>query len=268
MRELERQSDDTRPRLEALGGPTRIGVVGRGRLGRALASALAAAGYEVVGPAGRDELPAGEAIVLCVPDREIEVAARAVAGAATFVGHTSGATPLGALAPAQRAGAQAFALHPLVSVPGDGARFEGVGCAVAGSTPAALAFVEATARRLGMSPFAIDDEQRAAYHAAASIASNFLVTLEAAAEALLAATGLDAAHGRALLAPLVRSSVENWAALGPRRALTGPVARGDEATIALQREAVAAACPELVPLFDAMVERTRALVAEPVGMVA
>ena len=263
MRELERQSDDTRPRLGALSGPTRIGVVGRGRVGRALASALAAAGYDVAGPAGRGEPPAGEAIVLCVPDREIEAAAQAVAGAAALVGHTSGATPLGALAPAQRAGAEAFALHPLVSVAGEGARFDGVGCAVAGSTPAALAFAEATARRLGMSPFTIDDEQCAAYHAAASIASNFLVTLEAAAETLLAETGLDAAQSRALLAPLVRSSVESWAALGPRRALTGPVARGDEATIALQREAIASSRPELVPLYDAMVERTRALAAQP-----
>ena len=265
MRELERQSDDTRPRSGALSGPTRIGLVGRGRVGRALASALVAAGYDVAGPVGRHELPAGEAIVLCVPDREIEPAAHTVAGAAPLVGHTSGATPLSALAPA---GAQAFALHPLLSVTDAAPRFEGAGCAVAGSTPAALAFADSTARRLGMSPFTIDDEQRAAYHAAASVASNFLVTLEASAEALLAETGVDAREARSLLAPLVRSSVEAWATLGPRRALTGPVARGDEPTVALQRAAVAAARPELLALFDVMVERTRALAAEPTGVAA
>jgi len=265
MRELERQSDDTRPR-GAPGGPTRIGLVGRGRVGRALASALVAAGYEVAGPVGREELPAGEAILLCVPDREIEPAARAVAGAAALVGHTSGATPLSALAPA---GAQAFGLHPLLSFTGTAPpRFDGAGCAVAGSTSAALAFAVSTARRLGMSPFPIDDEQRAAYHAAASVASNFLVTLEASAETLLVETGVDAAAARALLAPLVRSSVEAWAALGPRHALTGPVARGDERTVALQREAVATARPELLALFDVMVERTRELLAEPTGMAA
>ena len=81
---------------------------------------------------------------------------------------------------------------------------------------------------LGMTPFEIADEDRAAYHAAASIASNFLVTLEAAAERLLG-------HDRELLVPLVRATVENWAALGAERALTGPIARGDEATVERQR---------------------------------
>ena len=73
-------------------GPSRIGIVGRGRLGTALASALRAAGYRVEGPAGRDEVPSGEAILLCVPDAEIPAAAATVAGAAALVGHTSGAT--------------------------------------------------------------------------------------------------------------------------------------------------------------------------------
>ena len=113
-----------------------------------------------------------------------------------------------------------------------------------------------------MRPFEIDDDGRAAYHAAASIASNFLVTLEAAAERVAAGAGLEPDEARALLAPLVRSTVENWAALGPERALTGPVARGDEATVARQRAAVAEAAPELLALFDALVERTRALAAE------
>ena len=261
MRELERQSDDTRPRLEAPSLLTRIGVVGRGRLGTALASALDAAGYEVAGPAGRGDVPAGEAIVLCVPDREIAAAARAVAGAAALVGHTSGATPLSALAPAARAGAEVFGLHPLLAVSERGSGFAGAACAVGGSTPRALSVATAIARRLGMAPFALADERRAAYHAAASVASNFLVTLEAAAETLMGEAGVEAPRARELLAPLARASLEAWATLGPRRALTGPLARGDEATVALQREAVAAAAPELLPLFEAMVERTRALAA-------
>ena len=98
-------------------------------------------------------------------------------------------------------------------------------------------------------------EDRAAYHAAASIASNFVVTLEAAAERLAATAGVD----RAALAPLVRAAVETWAELGPERALTGPIARGDEGTVARQREAVLARTPELAPLFDALVDATRAL---------
>ena len=83
----------------------------------------------------------------------------------------------------------------------------------------------------------VADDDRAAYHAAASIASNFLVTLEGAAERLAATAGVD----RELLAPLVRAAVENWAALGAERALTGPIARGDEATVARHREARRAA---------------------------
>ncbi len=88
-----------------------------------------------------------------------------------------------------------------------------------------------------MAPFEIADEDRAAYHAAASVASNFLVTLEAFAERLAAPPARTATS----LVPLVRATVENWAARGAERALTGPIARGDEATVARQRAAVAGA---------------------------
>jgi predicted short-subunit dehydrogenase-like oxidoreductase (DUF2520 family) len=147
-----------------------------------------------------------------------------------------------------------------------GADFRGCGCAVAGSTQRALELAEQIATDLGMAPFVVEDSQRAAYHAAASIASNFLVTLEAEAEALASAAGIGGFDARAMLGPLVRTTVENWIALGPERALTGPVARGDQATVAAQRAAIAAARPELEPLFDALVERTEALagqVAQP-----
>ena len=110
-----------------------------------------------------------------------------------------------------------------------------------------------------MRPFEIDDTGRAAYHAAASIASNFLVTLEAAAERVAGSAGLAPGEARALLAPLVRATVENWAARGPEAALTGPVARGDEATVDRQRDAVAAAAPELLDLFDSLTAHTRVL---------
>ena len=143
-------------------------------------------------------------------------------------------------------------------------RFEGVGAAVAGSTPEALAFAEGLAQRLGMTPFEIDDDGRAAYHAAASVASNFLVTLQAAAEEIAAGAGLEREEARALLAPLVRQTVENITELGPEEALTGPVARGDDATVATQRAAVEEAAPELLDLFDEFVRRTRDLAARRV----
>jgi predicted short-subunit dehydrogenase-like oxidoreductase (DUF2520 family) len=240
--------------------PLRVGIVGPGRVGTALARALAATGVDVEGPLGRGGRPSGcDAIVLCVPDAEIAAAAEAVTAAAPLVGHTSGATPLSALA---HAGMPAFGLHPLQSFAHPGVSFEGAGAAVAGSTPQALAFATSLAERLGMRPFEIDDEGRAAYHAAASVASNFLVTLEAAAEAIAAGAGLSRENARALLAPLVRQTVDNVARLGPEAALTGPIARGDEATVEAQRAAVEEAAPELLDLFDELVRQTRALAGQ------
>ena len=142
-----------------------------------------------------------------------------------------------------------------MTVTSAGAHFDGAGAAVAGSTEHALSTARSLATALGMRPFTLADRDRPAYHAAASIASNFLVTLEAAAERLAATAGVD----RELLVPLVRATVENWAALGAERALTGPVARGDTRTVERQRNAVADRTPELLPLFDALVTATEAL---------
>jgi predicted short-subunit dehydrogenase-like oxidoreductase (DUF2520 family) len=229
-----------------------IAIVGAGRLGTALTAALRAAGNAVLGPLGRGANARGATtVLLCVPDGEISAAAAAVA-LGPLVGHCSGATGLEPLAPHE-----AFSLHPLMTVP-DGAGpsvLAGAGCAVDGATARALAAAEALAAALGMRATRVEDDDRAAYHAAASIASNFLVTLEGAAERLAATAGVD----RALLAPLVRAAVENWAALGAEQALTGPIARGDEETVARQRAAVADRTPDLLPLFDVLVDATRAV---------
>jgi predicted short-subunit dehydrogenase-like oxidoreductase (DUF2520 family) len=246
MRELERDPSDD-PSCCSLA------IIGQGRLGTALAAALRDAGWQVEGPLGRGADGAGaEVVLLCVPDDQIEPAASLIAPG-RLVGHCSGATGLDALAPHE-----AFSLHPLMTVTGDGARFAGAGAAISGATPRALELAKALAHALELRPVEISDGDRAAYHAAASIASNFLITLEAAAERLATTAGVD----RELLVPLVKASVENWAALGPERALTGPVARADEATVARQRAAIAGRAPELLPLFDALVDATRALALE------
>jgi predicted short-subunit dehydrogenase-like oxidoreductase (DUF2520 family) len=251
MWELERET--TIPALARL----RCAIVGNGRLGRAMASGLREAGLTVEGPLGRGaRCPDADVVILAVPDGEIANAAVAVAGRARsgsgpLVGHCSGATTLAPLAPHE-----AFSLHPLMTVPADGpAQLAGASAAIAGSTPHARGIAHQLALHLGLTPFYVADEDRAAYHAAASIASNFLVTLEAAAERLAASAGVE----RAALVPLVRATVENWASLGPDRALTGPIARGDEDTVARQRDAIAERTPELLPLFDALAEATRTL---------
>ncbi len=225
-------------------------------MGHALSAALAAAGVAVRGPLGRGAPCAGDAVVLlCVPDREIAAAAARVAPG-RVVGHCSGASTLQPLAPHE-----AFSLHPLMTVvPHREARFAGAGCAVAGSTPRALAVAESLARLLNMRAVRVAEADRPLYHAAASAASNFLVTLECAAESLAARAGVP----RELLVPLVRTAVDHWAERGAA-ALTGPVARGDDQTVARQRAAVAARAPELLPFWDALVERTGALARDATG---
>jgi predicted short-subunit dehydrogenase-like oxidoreductase (DUF2520 family) len=239
----------------------RIAVIGAGRLGSALAPALRAAGLTVDGPLGRGVAPEGATVVLlCVPDAEIPRAAAALAPG-PLVGHCSGATGLTALGEHE-----GFGLHPLMTLTGAAmgsqpspSPFAGAGSAVAGTTPRALAVAHALAEALGMRAVAVADHDRHAYHAAASIASNFLVTLQGVAERLAATAGVE----RELLVPLVRAAVENWAALGSERALTGPIVRGDELTVARQRAAVAERAPELLELFDALTDATRILAAAP-----
>lgn len=229
-------------------------LIGRGRMGTALAAALRAAGADVRGPLGRREsVPSTDVVLLCVPDREIAAAAGLVS-AGPIVGHVSASAPIDLLQPHER-----FSLHPLLSVVGAGAPFAGAYCAIDGSSEAALAAARGIAATLGMRVKVVPREQRALYHAAASVASNFLITLEGAAERLASAVGLE----REALVPLVRASVDNWARQGARAALTGPIARGDVATAARQREAVADAAPDLVPLWDALAAATRELAVAP-----
>jgi predicted short-subunit dehydrogenase-like oxidoreductase (DUF2520 family) len=234
----------------------RLAVVGAGRMGTALAAALAAAGCEVAGPLRRGERLAADVdvVLLAVPDDQIAAAAAALPRDRPHLlaGHCSAATTLAPLRPHE-----ALSLHPLMTVSERGASFAGATAAVAGSTPRALAAARALAHALAMRPVHVADEDRAAYHAAASVASNFLLALEDLAERLAASAGID----REPLVALVRASVENWAADGAARALTGPVARGDEGTVRRQRAAVAERLPDDLELFDALTRATRRLAA-------
>jgi predicted short-subunit dehydrogenase-like oxidoreductase (DUF2520 family) len=242
MRELDRIASEST--LE------RCAIVGAGRLGHALAAALRDAGLEVEGPLGRGARPEAPVVLLTVPDGEIRAAAEATP--AQLIGHCSGATTLEVFG--DREG---FSLHPLMTVTQGGASFAGAGCAVAGTSDRALELARGLAQALQMTAVEVTDEDRAAYHAAASIAANFLVTLEGAAERLAATAGVP----RELLVPLARAALENWAANGAEQALTGPVARGDEATIARQREAIEQRAPDLLEAFDALVTASRVLAA-------
>jgi predicted short-subunit dehydrogenase-like oxidoreductase (DUF2520 family) len=229
---------------------SRIAIVGQGRMGQALAGALARSGIEVDGPLGRGATGEdADLVILAVPDAQIESAAALIAPG-RLVGHCSGSTTLEPLEPHE-----AFSIHPLMTVTGPNARFDGAGCVIAGSTERALGAAAALARALGMRAAVVADEDRALYHAAASMASNYMVALAGAAERLADVAGVD----RALLVPLVRAAIENWAAEGAARALTGPIARGDDATTARQRAAVAARAPDLLAAWDVLAAETQAL---------
>lgn len=237
---------------------TRITVIGTGRLGRAFAPALAASGEAVAGPLGRsDPHPAfteQDIVLLCVPDEAIaSIAAKIPLG--PFVGHCAGALPLDVLGDHR-----AFSTHPLLAVTDGFTGFQGAACAIAGRDAAALAVARGIADRLGMDPIVVSDTLRPLYHAAASMASNYLVTIEEAAERIAAPTGVERRH----LARLARSALDNWERHGPR-ALTGPIARGDETTVGRQRAALAAHQPGELPLWDALARATRALASSTVA---
>lgn len=236
-----------------------VAVIGAGRLGGVFAYALRDAGLTVHGPLRRGEkIPDVDIALLCVPDAAIADAARRARLRTRFVGHVSGATPLDDVD---------FSVHPLQTFTGAEAPdvFRGIGCAIDGRTDAALAIAAELVERLGARAFRVDDANRATYHAAASLASNLLLTVLDAAEQVAAVAGLRPAEARALLVPLVQQTVANWDDVGGRAALTGPIVRGDEHTVTRQRAAVATTRPEIVPLFDELCEGARVLAGRPVA---
>ena len=223
-----------------------ICVVGAGRVGSAIAARLGERGVAVA-VAGR-ELQVGPAdlIVLCVPDGAIAAVAGAIPPG-PWIAHTSGATGLAALAPHTRR----LSLHPLQTFTrARGAeQLDGAFAAITAESPAALAVARELASLLGLEPFTLADADRAAYHAGAAIASNYLVALHRAASLLLTTAG---APPEALV-PLMRGTIDNGFEL------TGPIARGDWATVDRHVGAIRERTPELEPLYRVLADATVAL---------
>ncbi|MSQ36332.1 MAG: DUF2520 domain-containing protein [Dehalococcoidia bacterium] len=246
-----------------------IGVIGAGRLGGSLAAALRAAGHPLVAVASArlasaealaaelaappvEALTVAAAVARCdllfltVPDAAIGPLAAALPWrAGQSVAHCCGAHTLHVLAPAAARGARTGCLHPLQSFPtrtGDPARFRGTTCGVEGAEPLGDA-LEALARSLGADVVRLDGVDRALYHAAAIFASNCAIALLGAAARSWARAGLPPAAARPALAPLLQGAAANAAAHELRDALTGPLARGDTATVAAHLAALAADPP-------------------------
>lgn len=211
----------------------RVHVIGSGRVGSAVAARLRERGVAV----GKED---ADVVLLCVPDTAISDVSRSVTPGPAWVGHVSGATPLAALEPHERR----FSLHPLQTFDrsGDPSQLDGAWAAVTGETEEALAVARKLAEILGLRPFELADADRTLYHAGAVFASNYLVTLQRAAVRL----GVPAEG----LVPLMTRTIENGFDL------TGPIARGDWATVEAHKGAIRAAHPELEHLYETLAEAT------------
>jgi predicted short-subunit dehydrogenase-like oxidoreductase (DUF2520 family) len=213
-----------------------VHVIGRGRVGSAIAARLAERGV-----AARDE---AELVLLCVPDDAIADVARGIEPG-PWIAHVSGATSLRALDPHTRR----FGLHPLQTFTRSRGpeQLDGAWAAVSAETTEARALGHELAATLGLRAFDLDDEARPAYHAGAAIASNYLVTLHRAASRLFELAG---APPEALV-PLMTRTIENGFEL------TGPIARGDWNTVDAHVRAIHEEAPELEPMYVALAEATR-----------
>lgn len=221
-----------------------VWVLGEGRAGRAIAARLRERGLEIT--TGRDASAARgtDMVLLCVPDAAIPEVARAVP-VGPWIAHVSGATTLAALDPHARR----FSVHPLqtLTVERGGEQLDGAWAAITGESDEALAVARWLADTLGLRPFPLADADKPLYHAAAAIASNYLVTLYRTAAALFEQVGAPPEG----LVPLMERTIENGFVL------TGPIARGDWTTVEAHLRALEARAPEVVPLYRALAEATR-----------
>jgi predicted short-subunit dehydrogenase-like oxidoreductase (DUF2520 family) len=200
-------------------------------------------------------------VLIAVPDREIPGVADRLARAIPVPDprvylHTSGAS--GAEALAALAGRRTGSLHPLASLPPAGPRtfdLRGTSFAVDGG-PAARRAAQAIARALGGRVLILPGRGRPAYHLAACLASNYVVTLLAEAVEILAAAGVRRDRALGALLPLVGSTVRNLESARLPFALTGPIARGDAVTLARHAAWLAAHRKGATTLHRALVLRT------------
>lgn len=253
----------------------------------ALGILLERAGHRVVGASGRERtiervrnhlpgvpvLPSDEAaalaevVILGVPDDLVEETSRALARQGAFredqlVTHLSGALGLSALAEARAAGAGVLSLHPLQSFPSveEGVRrLPGSAVAVTALTPRELSAGESLTKDVGGVPFAVADEVKPVYHAAAVFCSNYVVAVMGTAQRLFQLAGIR--DPQALFAPLARAALEAALAEGAASALTGPAVRGDAGTLTRHLEALAVAAPDVVEPYVALARVSIAVAA-------
>ena len=256
-----------------------VAVVGAGAVGRALGLRLAEHGYpirsvvsrtrasaealaRIVGaPVASDRLgDVGEAplVLICASDDAVADIAETLTGARrrwtnTVVAHTSGALPAAVLDPLADEGARVLSFHPLQTIPRDApvALLDDVYVGLEGDPRAVAAGIE-LAVRLGMRYLVLSPEAKARYHLAATMTSNFAVTLLGMVQEVLSSLDIGRDEAMALLAPLLQGTLGTLQASSPEDALTGPVVRGDLATLRRHGLALREHLPHLVPAYAAL----------------
>ncbi len=239
-----------------------VAVVGYGKVGRVLARAFHRAGYPVAGVVARrrpddpwlsetgitviegiDGLPDEVGfLVLCVRDSQIEPLAGEVVARGGFmpqavVAHTAGAVSAGPLEPVRRCGALPLAWHPLQTFTGDEGPelLEGITFGIDGDT-AAVELGERVARDLGGIPFSVPPGMRPLYHLGGVFACNLMASLVGISQDLLKEVGMDEERSLRALGPLIKATASNIVRRGLPDAITGPLRRGDDRTIASHLE--------------------------------
>lgn len=258
-------------------------IVGAGRLGVSLGAALARRGWTPMAIVDRDARAAREGrrligggrastaaaaaaaargpVIIAVPDGEVRRVASDLAqaggpwaGRAVF--HTSGILPAAVLAPLARRGARTASLHPIQTFPRrdmPASVFAGISWGLEGDG-AAIETVRAIVRSLRGHILLLSADNKVLYHAACALASNALVGLEWTAGSVLGKAGIAEDAAAAALAPLVQGTLQNVKTLGPAGALTGPVLRGDVATVRKHLDALKGE-PEARAVYAALAKR-------------
>lgn len=257
-----------------------VAIIGAGAVGSALAQGLARVGYPIITVVSRRltqaqvlaDLVGAEAVstslhavpesvdcvFCCVPDDVIGEVAQGLCEARPdwsdcVIAHTSGVATASALDPLHEHGAALLSFHPLQTFPNTSTPnvFEGIYIGIEGDERALL-MARQMALDLGAQAFTLTPEAKTRYHLAASMASNYFVTLMALAGEVMVDINMDRTKSAALLRPLVESTWQNLERHLPEDVLTGPVARGDRFTVADHLNALAKHLPHLIPVYAAL----------------
>ena len=235
----------------------RIAIVGTGKLGTALALSLRSAGYpitEIVSRAAKHSRKRAAALArrvgaaarfgknglhadlvwLCVPDGAIVSCARSVASMQVegkVVLHSSGAFSSDELAVLRKLGARVASVHPMMTfVAGVSPSLNDVGFAIEGDREA-VRVAKTIVQRLGGESFLIAKKDKALYHAWGTFVSPLVTALLASSEEVAGTAGISRTMARRWMSPIVRKTIENYANQGAARSFSGPIVRGDAATI-------------------------------------